>query len=142
ALAVRLAREERLSPPGRRLVEAVLGRLGGDEGKLIEMQRRQLGRDLVGVVANVPIAGLGGDGELFRILEPRIKERAFAVHLRIGNVRVPMRNRPPAGPGVIVHARQTKSRWQQSSGRLTIGAHGLAIVRQLRVKLAWSPTVE
>ena len=139
ARAVCLAVEDELAARGRLGVEAALGRLGCHDRQLIEMQRRELCGDEIGIVADVPVLRFRGDGELPLVAEPRIEERAFATHLRIGDVCVPMRHRTPAGIGVIVYASHTEGRREQSSGRLAVGAKRFAVVQQFSVVLPWSP---
>ena len=86
---------------------------GGGGRKLIDVERRKLRRDQVGRVADVAEAVLCGDRELRGIVEPRIVERALALHLEIGDERVPVRDRSPAGPGMQVDAGQVERRRNQ-----------------------------
>src|SRR5687768_10829590 len=71
-------------------------------GDLIIMERRELGCDQVRFRSPVPDPRAGGDRKLLLIIQPWIKEDAFAVHLGVGHVRIPVRDRTPTGVSVKV----------------------------------------
>ena len=71
--APRLAAEEGLATGRRLRIEAPRRRRGRREGQLIQVQRRQFRGDQIGLVAHMPEAVAGGDGELDRIIQARIK---------------------------------------------------------------------
>src|ERR1700676_3610247 len=82
--------EHLLAALRRVLVETTLRRLRSGNSKLIEMQGRELAADQIGVVAHVAEPSAGRNGELGRVIQAREEERALAVHLEIGDTRVPM----------------------------------------------------
>src|SRR4051794_4074300 len=106
------------------------------------MQRREFLRYQVIIRADmrkIPEAMRRGDWELGRIIQARVKESSFSMHLEIRDKRIPMRDRAPSRPGMQVYAGETKSRRDQSRGRLPIGTESLAIQNELGIELAWAP---
>ncbi len=95
-----------------------------------------------GRVANVPEAGARCDRELHRVVEPRVEERAAAVHLEIGDEGVPVRDTAPARPGVQIDACQAERGRDERRGGAAVGLKGLAVERQLGVELPRAPAVE
>ena len=79
-----------------------------------------------------------------RELAPRRSSRGskkvpLPVHLEVGDERVPVRDRAPAGPGVEVDAGEAEGRRDQRRGRLAVGPERLAVEEQLGVELAGPP---
>src|SRR5262245_11841768 len=103
------------------------------------MQRRELRRNEVRIIADVGEACPCRDWELRGVSQTRIVKRAFSVHLNVGNKCVPMRDRTPAGPSMKIDARKPKRRRNQRRSRATIGTKRFAIEKQLRIKLTRSP---
>ena len=97
------------------------GRLRGGDRQLVEVQRRELGGDQVRRRPRLLPKPLGGHGELLRVLQTRVEERPLAVHLRVGHVGVPVRDRAPARVGVQVLTRPGRTRrgsaWRRSCRR-------------------------
>ena len=83
-----------------------------------------------------------GDGKAQRIVEPRVDERALAVHLEVRDKRIPVRDAAPPGIGVQVDARQPERRRKQRRRALPVRPERLAVEEQLRVELARPPAVQ
>src|SRR5215471_20488270 len=97
--------------------------------------------------------GGGSDGELSGIVETLVKERTYAVELKVRDQRIPIGHRsPPACPGIQVMAGKTARVGQQSGSRnIRVRDHavgsllrvrGFAVEEQLRVELTRAPTFE
>src|SRR5437660_7992897 len=97
AAALPFAAEYFFAARGSRTIKTTLWRRRSRKGELIEMQSSQLGRDLVVGIGYVPETVLGGYGKFRSVVQSRIKEVPFAVHLQVGDERVPIRYRAPAG---------------------------------------------
>src|SRR5438445_9928911 len=98
-------------------VKASLRRFRSRDCELVKMERRQLGRDQIRLVVEMSKLVLCRHGILLRIVEPRIKEHAFAVHFQIGHKRIPVSHcSPGTSPSVIVHSCQTKGRRNEYRG--------------------------
>ena len=106
------------------------------------MQLTKLRRHEVGLAAHVAEAVRSRDRKLARVIEPRIVERAFPLHLEHGDECIPMGDRAPAGVGMEVHAREAERRRDQRRGAAPVRLERLAIEQQLRVELAGPPTLE
>ena len=132
--------EQRLAALRSFLVEASFPRFGRRNSELIELQRAQLGGDQVGIIADVAEPVRRRDGKAHGIVEARVKERALAVHLEVGDECVPVRDRAPARPGVKVHADQAEGRRNESRRRLAVGAKRLAVQEYFGVKLPRPPS--
>src|SRR5207302_1215924 len=116
------AEEHRLPPARGRGIETVGRRRGRRETQLVLLQRRQLGRHEVRVVVD-------------RVARARIHERAMPVHLRDGDVRVPVGNPALAGVRLEVHAREAVRGWDKHWPVLVV-------VIPVRVVLAGTPRSE
>ncbi len=81
AFAVSLVVEDCLSTSRHRSVKTVLWGLRGYDGKLVEMQGRQLGGNKIGVVTDVPVLGFDSDRKLVLVVQPWVEERTLAPHL-------------------------------------------------------------
>src|SRR2546430_10746876 len=82
------------------------------------MQGRELRGQPVGHTARVAGAAPRRNRVLIPVAEPRIEERARAVHLGRANVRVPVGDRAEPSPRVQVDAREAEGRWEKRSGLL------------------------
>src|SRR5438067_330722 len=85
------AAEQIIAALRRRRIEAASGRLRGRNRQLIELEVRQLRRDLVVVradVRQVAEAVRRSYWKLRRVVEPRIEESSDAMHLQVGDERV------------------------------------------------------
>lgn len=87
-------------------IEASCRRVGCQKRELIEMQSRQLRR---GGVSHLSEIVLGGDRELISVVQPGIVEVGLSGHLKIGDERIPIGHRSPAGPSAEVHAGKSAS---------------------------------
>src|SRR4051794_17053145 len=68
--------------------------------ELIDLERPKLRGDHVGGVARLPRAGASAHRILARIIESAVVEYSLAVHLRVGDIGVPVRDVAPAArPG-------------------------------------------
>jgi len=96
---------------------------------LIELQRRELARDLVVIRGEVLVEVVQAirrrDREAAGIAQARIEEAALAMHLERGHQRVPVGNRSPrSGPGVLVEACEPERvRDQRGGGYVGAGDH-------------------
>src|SRR4051794_4892438 len=155
-VALRLSTKQGIATLGRLRIKVLTGLwFRGRKGKLVEVQGGKLLRDPVLVGADMRKVGkaVGGrNGKLLLIIQARIEESAFAVHLKSGNERIPVGNRPPACPRMQIHSRQTE-RWREQRGtwhvcagdnaiRDLLGIKGFAVQDQLSIELTRSPTVE
>ena len=143
ARTLRLAVEKRL-PPLCREVERliVLRRLRGGNRELVEVERGQLRSDQIGIVAHVRRACFGRHWELCWIIEPRIVECSFAVHLQVRDKRIPISGRTESGPGAKVHSSEAEGRWNQHGSGFSVRTEGLAIQGKLRIEFPWAPTIQ
>jgi hypothetical protein len=110
--------------------------------ELIEVQGGKLLRNaiLVGIdVGKVRKPVRGRNGKLLPIIQARIEEAAFAMHLQVGYECVPVRDGAPTGPGVQIHTRQAERWWDQGSGGSAIGTKSFAVEQNFRVKLSGAP---
>src|SRR5262249_51350485 len=125
--------------------------------ELIEVQRRELARDLViigrEVLVEVVEAVRGGDREPARILQTGIEEPTLAMHFQCRDERVPVSDRSPSsGPGVLVEAGQAERvRYQCRSGNTgacndAVGdlprVESFSIEKDFRVKFSRTPTLQ
>ena len=94
-----------------------------------------------GSLSHVAEARARRDRELRRVVQPGIEEGALAVHLEIGDERVPVRHGAPAGVGVQVDAGEAERRRDQRRRGLAVRPERLAVEEQLGVELARSPAV-
>ena len=82
-------------------------------------------------------------GTSVAVVQPRVEERALAVHLGVGDVGVPVRDRAPAGVGVEVLAGQPERRGEQRRRRsCRRGGSALPSWFELRVVPARAPARE
>jgi hypothetical protein len=73
------------------------------------MKGRKLRSDAIVFVLLVTLFGTGSYRIFFSIIESRVKEGAFAVHLQIADIGIPVTNGPPsARPRMVIDASQTK----------------------------------
>src|SRR4051812_49947083 len=109
-VALRFAAEQMVAASGGGGGECTGGWLRCVDRQLIEVQRRQLGCDLILVRVDTDMAEAvrGRDRKLIGVVEPRVEERAFAVHLQVRDERVPVRDRSPAGPCMQLDAGKTQ----------------------------------
>src|SRR3954467_3650592 len=115
------------------------------------MQCRQFRSNQINLISDVTTMVGGCDGELRGVVEARIEERTFAVHLQIRDKGVPIRYGAPPGPGVKVNASETEGRRNQRctrnirSGDSTIRdllrIKCLAVHKKLGVEFPRPPTV-
>src|SRR5690349_12979289 len=87
------------------------------------MKSGQLRGYQIGRVPHVPEAVSGRYRELLRVVQPRIEERAAAMHFQICNKRVPVSNGTPPRPRVKVYAGQTEGGGNQRRGRNVCAGH-------------------
>jgi len=82
---------------GRFGIEASIFRLRRRHSQLVEVEGGELRRDQI--IFGLPVAelGLGGDRELFLVVQPRIEEGSLPVHLQVRDEGVPVGDRAPAG---------------------------------------------
>src|SRR5438445_12509596 len=92
--------------------------------------------------AAVTEAGSSRDRELLPVVETRIEEGTLPIHLRVGDVRVPVGDRSPARIRVQVDPREAKGRRKKGGGRLPVRTERLSIHVQLGVVLTGSPAGE
>src|SRR5215831_13122527 len=118
--ALRLAHEYCLATRSRLLVEAAIRRRRRRDGELVEMQRRKFCSGQIGSAAHVSETVPRSDRKFYRIIQARIIESPFAVHLQVGHKSIPMCHRPPARPRVEVDAGKTESGRNQCGGGLSI----------------------
>src|SRR4029077_6211117 len=81
AAAMGFAAEDLLAARSRRVIKAVCRRRGCRQGELVEMERRKLGGNLIVRVRDMPETVARCYGEFRCIVQSRIKEVAFAMHL-------------------------------------------------------------
>src|SRR6185503_1514284 len=80
------------------------------------------------------------DRILLRIVQSRIEEGSFAVHLQIRDKRIPVTDRAPsAGPGVQVHPGLAESWRDQGCGGFTVRTKRFAVEVEFGVELARAP---
>src|SRR5262245_23689973 len=91
-----VGREQRLAALGRMGVEAAARWSRRGNRELIEVQCGELRRHEIRLAAHVAETVRGRDRKLAGIVETRIVERAFALHLEHGDERIPMRYGAPA----------------------------------------------
>src|SRR5256885_9084477 len=139
ASALGLAAEELIAALRGLFVEAVGRRYGRGQGHLKEMQRFNFGSNPIVFAGDVPKVLFGGDGEFIGIVQTRVKERSFSVHLQVGHEGIPVRYGTPARPSVQVYASKAKRGWNQCRRRLAVGSKRLAVQNQLSVKLTRAP---
>src|SRR6266508_110371 len=88
----------------------------------------------------VALLSPGCDRVLFRVVEPGVKENAFAMHLQIGDISVPIGDcSPSSGPGMVVYPCQTERRWIEGSRGFAIGTEGFTIEIEFGIELTGSP---
>ena len=85
-------------------IEAVVGWGRRVDGELVEVQSTEPWGDEVRIVPDVAVPVPGADGEASGVVEPWVEEGSLPVHLEIGDEGVPVRDRIPAGPGVLILA--------------------------------------
>jgi hypothetical protein len=91
----------------------------------------------------MPGAGFGRDWKLGLIVEARIGEGTTAMHLKVGDEGVPLRDRtPPTGRGVKIDASQSERTRDQNGSGSSIGAESLAFEEKFGVEFARSPTIQ
>src|SRR6266705_3628259 len=150
-------REERRNVAGRALAPAVEdllaqlcgsrvetsdGRLRRLEGELIGMKRGKLGRDEVGRAARIPRAAPRGHRILDGIAQALVEESPRAVHLRHGDVGVPVRHRAEARPRVEVHAGEAERGRNQRARLPAVRTEGFAVLVELGVEAPGAPAVQ
>src|SRR5262245_24747703 len=140
--ALRQAIEYFLTTRSRLSVEAAFRRRGRRYGKLIEMQRCKFCGGLIGSASHVSETVPRSDRKFYRIIQARIIEGPFAVHLQVGHKGIPMCHRPPAGPRVEVDACETESGRNQCRGGLSIRPESFAVEEKLGVEFPRPPTGE
>jgi hypothetical protein len=106
------------------------------------LQRREFRGDEVYFVADVREPVLRGDGELDGVVQPLVVEIPDAVHFEVRHERVPLRQAPPARPGVEVDARQPEGRRDERRRGLAVRAERLAVEEDFGVELARPPALE
>src|SRR6478672_6699045 len=124
---------------GGRTIKTTLRRRWSRKRELIEMKGRKLGRDLVIGIGDVTKTVLGSNGKFRSVVQSRIKEVAFAMHLQIGDERVPIRYRTPPGIGVKVYSGKTKGRRNERCGGFAVRTESFSVHKQLSIKLARPP---
>jgi len=87
------------------------------------------------------LACLGRDRELGGIVQPGIKEIAFAMHLQNGHEGIPVRYRSPSGPRVEVYPSKAKRRRNQDGSAFAIRTKSFAVQGQFDVEPSRPPTV-
>src|SRR5262249_28388909 len=138
--ALRLTGEDGFAARGGGLVEAALRRRRSRYRELVDLERRKLRRDEIGVGPDMAEAGARRDRELRRVVEARVEEGALPVHLQVRDERVRVGDVAPAPrPRVRVHAREAEGGWDQRGAGRPAGRDRLAVEEQLGVELAGAP---
>src|SRR5690349_19457859 len=119
---LRRAVEQRLAAFESSAVVGSRRRLGSGNRELVEVQRGELGRQLVWRTARVARVALGGDGELILVVEARVEECSRAVHLGRSDIGVPVWDRSEAGPRVEIHAGESECRRYERASLLAVRA--------------------
>src|SRR5262249_22580502 len=81
----------------------------------------------------------GGDWEFVVIVQAGVEEGALPMHFKRSNKGVPVWNRAPTGPGMQIHAGESKGGWDQCGGGLAIRSKSLAIEDELGIEFTRSP---
>src|SRR5579864_8793128 len=103
------------------------------------MESSKLRCNLVVGIGYVPETVFGGHRKLGSVVQSRIKEVAFAMHLKIGDKGVPVRHGAPASVSVQVHAGKSKRRRNERRGSFAVRAKSFAVHEKLSVKLTRTP---
>src|SRR5579864_138907 len=103
------------------------------------MESSKLRCNLVVGIGYVPETVFGGHRKFRGIIQSRIKEVAFAMHLKVRDERVPVRYRTPARESMQVHTRKPKGRRNKCCGSFAVRAESFAVHEEFRVKLARAP---
>ena len=99
--ALRLAVEDALAARAAAASKLPAGGFGASRRELVEVQRRAASAVIrSGSLRTWPKPVVAATGNLLRVVEPRVVERALPVHLEVGDERVPVRDRAPARVGV------------------------------------------
>ena len=106
------------------------------------MECSQFGSDLVVSIGDVPETVTSSHGKFRGIIQSRIKEVAFAMHLKIRNKRVPVRHGTPSGECMQVHAGKPERRRNKCRGRFAVRTERFSVHKELSVKLARPPAAE
>ena len=134
--------EDRLPARGRGRIERPGFRFRRRDRELVVVQARELGGDEVLRGARVPRSGFRGHRIFRRVVQPRIEVHARAVHLRDGDVGVPVRHRSPAVVGVQVDACEPERGRNHGRAALAVGPCGLSVLVELGVVLAGAPAIQ
>src|SRR5206468_1459507 len=102
--AVGLACKQSLAPVGRSGIETVRWRLGRGESELEKLQGRQFAGYQIRRPLNVGEAQPGRYRESICVVQARVVKTARPLHFQIGDERVPIGNRTPAGVGMEIDA--------------------------------------
>ena len=117
-------------------------RLRRGERQLVEVERRQLRGDQIGLVPDMAEAVLRSHRKLLCVVQPVVVEVAAAVHFEVRDERVPVGHGAPAGVGRKVDAGEPERRRDQRRRRLSVGPECLAVEEEHRVELARPPAGE
>jgi hypothetical protein len=135
--------EDRLTTFRRCGVEAARRWRRRLQRELVVVERGQLRRDLVGVVAELEKAASDRRGKLGRIVEPLVVEVAVAVHLEVRDVGVPVGDvAEVARPSMEVLAEVAIGRRNPGRRRLAVRAEADGVDVDLRVVEAGAPAQE
>src|SRR4030095_11789561 len=99
--------EQRLPAHRSRFIEAILWWRWRRNGQLVEMKRRQFGRDKVGRSSDITKSILSSDRKLLRIVQSGIVECASSVHLQVGDKCIPVADTAPPCPRMQINAGKT-----------------------------------
>ena len=115
--ALRLPVEDRLPALRGGLIERLLGRLRSGDRQLVVVQRRELRRDDVRIVADVVEVALAATTGYFWLLSRGSKNVPWPYICVFGDVRVPVGHGAPARVGVQIDASEAERRRDQTSRR-------------------------
>src|SRR5579864_1819262 len=141
--AFALAAEDRLTTFRRSGVEAAHRRLRCLQRELVVVERGQLRRHLVGVMAEFEKAASDRRRVLGRIVEPLVVEVSVAVHLEVGDVGVPVGDVAEAArPCVEILAEMAVGGRDPDRGRLAVRPETDGVNVDLGVVEAGAPAKE
>src|SRR5512147_2677941 len=103
------------------------------------MERSELCRDHIGRRTNVPVLILKGDRIFYSIIHTRIVEGSLAVHLCVGDICIPVRDRTPSSVGMEIHAGKAEGGGQERGSGFAVRTEGFAVFQYLGIVLARAP---
>src|SRR3954451_2133787 len=103
------------------------------------MKRRKCRRDEIFIRTYMAELFTSCDRETSRVIEARIVERTFAMHLEIRDECIPIRDGSPSCPGVQIHSCEPESGGNQCGGSFSVRAKPLAVEEKLCIEFARPP---